>query len=95
MRLVFFPKLTTTWVSGCICLMLASLAVAQDAKAQTEPELNYASADWSSAEFWKSKNPLSKDTSGWVFEDGEVRLEQPKQRPSQRAHLISPPMPPN
>ena len=91
MRLVFLTKLTSVWVSACICLMLASAAVAQDANMQTEPKPAYTSADWSSPEFWKSQNPLSKDTSGWVFEDGEVRLERPKQR----AHLISPPMPPN
>lgn len=100
MRLGFFSKLTAVWVSGCICLMFTTLAWAQSANtnpttsrasAQTKPTPDYTSADWSSPEFWKSENLLSKDTSGWVFEDGEVRLERPKQR----AHLISPPMPPN
>ena len=91
MRLGFFSKLTAVWVGGCICLVLASAAVAQDANTQTESKPDYTSADWSTPEFWKSQNPLLKDTSGWVFEDGEVRLERPKQR----AHLISPPMPPN
>ena len=91
MRLGFFSKLTAVWVGGCICLVLASAAVAQDANTQTESKPDYTSADWSTPEFWKSQNPLLKETSGWVFEDGEVRLERPKQR----AHLISPPMPPN
>ena len=100
MRLGFFSKLTAVWVSGCICLMFTTLAWAQSANtnpttsrasAQTKPTPDYTSADWSSPEFWKSENLLSKETSGWVFEDGEVRLERPKQR----AHLISPPMPPN
>ena len=90
MRLGFFSKLTAALILSCICSALAS-AVAQETNAQTGSESDYISADWSSPEFWKSQNPLSKDTSGWVFEDGEVRLERPKQR----AHLISPPMPPN
>ena len=84
MRLGFFSKLTAVWVGGCICLVLASAAVAQDANTQTESKPDYTSADWSTPEFWKSQNSLLKDTSGWVFEDGEVRLERPKQR----AHLI-------
>ena len=100
MRLGFFSKLTAVWVSGCFCLMFASIGWAQSANTnpitsrantQTKSKPDYTSADWSTPEFWKSKNPLSKDTSGWVFEDGEVRLERPKQR----AHLVSPPMPPN
>ena len=100
MRLGFFSKLTAVWVSGCFCLMFASIGWAQSANTnpitsrantQTKSKPDYTSADWSTPEFWKSKNPLSKDTSGWIFEDGEVRLERPKQR----AHLVSPPMPPN
>ena len=90
MRLGFFSKLTAVWVSGCIYVTLVSVAGAQDANTQSN-EPNYTSADWSTPEFWTSKNPLAKDISGWVFEGGEVRLERPKQR----AHLVSPPMPPN
>ena len=35
MRLGFFSKLATVWVGGCICLMFASLAIAQDGDTQS------------------------------------------------------------
>ncbi len=100
MRLGFNPNLTTALACGCVCLMFVSGALSQSGNAEKtpsgansefQPKSDFASADWSKQGFWKSYDPFSKNTRGWIFEGGEVRLEQP----GLSGHLLSPPMPSN